>query len=352
MFSGPFVWNRSHCNVTAMPEPPYGIIASELKQGAVVPFLGAAASSVAKLAGAVFNPRNPTCMPSALELAHTLAHEARFPSDDAGDRGDLAKVSSYYVEVSGRVRLRTRLRQLLNPTLPPGSAPLPRLPTLHRLLARCPSPQVIVTTNYDSLIEDAFDEIQKPYDLVVYPAERSGFGNAVIWWPHGKEPVERAPNELDKDIDLQTTTVVFKMHGTTHRLRQSCDHFVITEEDYVEFLSRMTTNAAIPSMFYPHFRNRSFLFLGYGLKDWNLRVLLKNLNRQLTMKPRLLPQKPTDENEDAEPSPSLPSWAIQLKPSELERTLWETRNVKIFDVGLDAFVTELSKELEQLGISM
>ena len=43
------------------------------------------------------------------------------------------------------------------------------------------------------------------------------------------------------------------------------------------FLSRMTQGLAVPSLFYEHFSERSFLFLGYSLCDWNTRVVLRNL---------------------------------------------------------------------------
>ena len=108
------------------------------------------------------------------------------------------------------------------------------------------------------------------------------------------------------------------------------DNFVITEEDYVEFLSRMTRGLAVPSLFYPYFRERSFLFLGYSLRDWNLRVVLRNLAKYFA-------RHAGDDDED------MPSWAIQNNPSELERRLWVTRNVNIFDVGLEQFVMRLSE---------
>ena len=43
---------------------------------------------------------------------------------------------------------------------------------LHRLLASVESPLVIVSTNYDTLVERALQEAGKPYDLVVYPADQ------------------------------------------------------------------------------------------------------------------------------------------------------------------------------------
>ena len=44
--------------------------------------------------------------------------------------------------------------------------------------------------------------------------------------------------------------------------------------------------------------------------------------------------------DDDEP---LPSWAIQYQPSELERRLWEKRNVNIFDMTLDDFVVKMQQ---------
>ena len=251
-----------------------------------------------------------------------------FPSQDPFERKDLAKVCSYYADVSGRSRLRTALRQVLNHDYQSGP--------LHHFLASLPGPQVIVVTNYDTLVEEAFRAAGKPYDLVIYPAERKDLANAILWWPHGEPgPKERLPNALDRDIDLTRTTVIYKMHGTIVRGAEDCDHFVITEEDYVDFLSRMTMNAAVPSLFYPYFRERSFLFLGYSLRDWNLRVVLKNLRRNLSS----ARAKDGDDEEEV-----LPSWAIQYRPSELEKKLWGKRDVEIYDLTIDEFFTNLLKQ--------
>jgi hypothetical protein len=315
-----------------MAEPPYGIIASKLKTGNVIPFLGAGASlGKRNPPKARFDPASPRFVPKAAELAAVLAKESSFPSENVNDRSDLAKVSSYYAGVSSdRRTLRSRLRELLHPVTDALAAeskekkPL----TIHRLLAAMPSHQVIVTTNYDALIENAFDEVNKPYDVVIYPADRlAEYVNSVLWWPYGQTPQPVESNKLDLHLDLlsKSKTVIFKMHGTRHPSDQNYDHFVVTEEDYVEFLSRMAQQSAIPTIFFPYFRERSFLFLGYGLRDWNLRVLLNNLPRH------------TDDQ--------LRSWAIQTKPSELETALWGKREVSIYDLTLDKFVHQIAREL-------
>jgi hypothetical protein len=302
-----------------MAEPPYGIIWKRMKEGRVVPFLGAGASLVGRPAGAKWD-NDAKFLPSGGELARHLADEATFPSDDPRDLDDLAKVSSYYADISGRSTLRDSLREIFSRDIPYGS--------LHEFLASVPTPQIIVVTNYDTLMEQALRAAGRPFDVVVYPADRKDQANAVLWWPHGApEGRFTAPNELD--IDLAKTTVIYKMHGSLVRETEGWDNFVITEEDYVEFLSRMTMNTAIPSLFFPHFRERSLLFLGYGLRDWNLRVVLKNLGKYLAAR------NGGDEDD------LLPSWAIQWKPSELEQKLWQKRKVAIFDTDLEVFVTKL-----------
>jgi hypothetical protein len=335
--------------------PPYPTIAQRLQEGRVVPFLGAGASLLCREPpDHQFSPDDGKYLPSTSELANILAEDSSFPSKDERDLTDLAKVSSYYVDASGREPLRDRLRQLLSHRkLEPGA--------IHRLLAAMKQPILVVTTNYDTLLEQAFDEAGKPYDQVVYPADQPRMAKSVLVWEDGKsEPKERASNTLV--VEPGKRSVIFKMHGTTFYDRPKSaaqggqaggdetsqtqanpasllaatkaarpDHYVITEEDYIEFLTRMGSQSAIPPNFFPHFQRSHFLFLGYGLRDWNLRLLLKNMRNHLSRR---------DPDVD---SNALKSWAIQLSPSELEKELWKQRGVNIFDAPLDTFAGELRR---------
>jgi hypothetical protein len=305
-------------------EPPFGDIWDGLREGRVIPFLGAGASLAGRGQGLEWQPTESTFPPSSIELAHYIAARAQFPAQDPTDVDDLAKVSSYAADVSGRPQLRRRLRTVLNRQFRGGA--------LHKLLAEIPANLLIVVTNYDTMVEDAFRAAGKPFDLIVYPAERPSFGNSLLWWPHGTtDPIPVEAKELD--LDLDSTTVIYKMHGSVWPPGEQWDNFVITEEDYIEFLSRMTTNtsSAVPAQFYQFSRSRSFLFLGYSLRDWNLRVVLRNLRRQWETVARI-------GGGDEE----VPSWAIQRKPSALEQKLWDRRNVSIFDMDIAEFVTKLA----------
>jgi hypothetical protein len=305
-------------------EPPYGIICNRLKTGDVVPFLGAGASFVGRTPGVEWQPDDPSFLPSGIELAHLLADEAGFPATEPQDRDDLAKVSSYYVDIDTRDGLKQRLRDIL--LQPYHAGPL------HEFLAEIQVPMVVVVTNYDTLVEQAFRAAGKPYDLVAYPTDQKDIAGSILWWPHGaSQPEAQEPNKLY--IDLTKTTVIYKMHGSIVPENSRWDSFVITEEDYVEFLSRMIDSKAIPVCLSDHFRDRSFLFLGYSLRDWNLRVVLKHMSKQLSKR-----AVGGDEEQRT-------SWAIQYNPSELERQLWDKRKVKIFDVAIDDFVAKLRERM-------
>ena len=306
-----------------MAEPPYGEIANLLRQGLVVPFLGAGVNFGARDAAAKWNQPTQAFLPSGAELSRFLAGESGFPSHDDHDLTDLAKVSSYFVETSARRRLRERLRDVFNQTYPACD--------IHTYLAELQAPLLIVTTNYDNLMERSLEAAGRPYDLVVHLTDRKDQDASVLWRRHGEtDPLAVAPNELV--IDLSKRTVVYKMHGSIDRMAAKRDSYVITEDDYVDFLSRMADQKAVPMQFMRHFRERHFLFLGYGLNDWNLRVVLKNL--------RTIPRGPSEDDEDDEDD-ELRSWAIQFKPSDLERELWSARKVKIYDCDINEFVRQL-----------
>ena len=286
-------------------EPPYRLIREMLQQGRVIPFLGAGASLSGRDQSTKWEKNVTPYLPNSDELASHLAQMIEFPSDEPRD---LAKVAQYFQLVAGREALYRELHSIFNCNYP--------LTSLHTFLANISVPLLVVTTNYDNLIERAFDEKHLNYDKVIYAAD-SSLGER-LWWTHDKsEPTLDNPNKLN--IDLKMTTVIFKMHGSVDDQKPERDQYVITEDDYVEFLTRMTKNKAIPTIFAEPFKTKHFLFMGYGLRDWNLRVVLNRIGK------------------------GLPSWAIQDKPSLLEKHIWKGRGVEVYDMTIDAFVKKLQQ---------
>lgn len=308
------------------PPPPYSLISSLLRSGKVIPIIGAGVTDCARPANAQWDPKAPAFLPSGMELAQFLANDTGFPLE--ADRDNLAKVASFYEAFGTRSTLRDRLRQLLDTEQVAAAT----LPSMYSLLAAVPTPLLIITTNYDRQIEQAFAAAGKAYDLVVYPADRKDLANAVMWWPHGSHtPKTPPPNELD--IDLTTTTVIFKIHGAVLPGTDEWDSFVITEEDHVELLARVAAKSAIPSVFGAHVHDRSLLFVGFSLQDWNLRLVMRSLARYFA---RRLAAGDDDE---------IPSWAIDVAMNELEIKLWRRRGVFPYQIAIDAFVAKLSERL-------
>jgi hypothetical protein len=298
--------------------PPYPLILNKLNSSKVIPFLGAGASLGGRQPGATWSKGVKDFLPTAGELAGYLADTTAFPP---GESRDLTKVAQYYSVVGGRQSLNEELHSIFNCDY--------QLTSLHRFLAGLSVPLLIVTTNYDDLIERALDEKNRhlgpnprPYDVVIHNTE-IGSGDRLLWWPYGEtEPREVNPNKWN--IELTERTIVYKMHGAVDRRQPSRDQYVITEDDYIDFLARMTKNKAIPAVFAEAFQTRHFLFLGYGLNDWNLRVVLNRIEKDL--------RRPK----------GITSWAIQYQPRPLETRFWQERGVEVYDQLLDEFVHQLT----------
>jgi hypothetical protein len=304
-----------------MPEAPlYWTIRALLRSGGIIPFLGA---------GASFGARNPSkvpwrtvkdvnegtwqvsYLPTASELATALASEIEFPEKTI----ELTTVSQYFTVMRGRTPLSSRLHDIFTFDQEPGA--------LHHYLADAAGskPLLIVTTNYDDLIERAFDQAGRPYDTVVHMTASANNGE-ILWKPYGKPAQELLSKDLD--VDLAQVSVIYKIHGAIDRQSRARGQYIITEDDYVEFLARMTRNTAIPNIFAEPFQTRPFLFLGYGLTDWNLRVVLNRIEKEL--------RRPGD----------IVSYAIETRPKPLEKKLWEKRGVIVYDrITLDAFMEKL-----------
>jgi len=291
--------------------PPYGPIRQAFLDGQIIPFLGAGASLAARVPPGNAWAAASAFLPNGSELADHLAKESGFPP---GEARDLAKVAQYFHVQAGRSLLHKELRKIFQRAY----APLP----IHGLLASAQKPLLVVTTNYDSLIEQAFASANKPYDLVIHTTD-SQIGERIYHRAHGEMTLNKVvPRKLL--IDLGTRSVVYKIHGSCDAADPTKDQYVITEDDYIDFLSRMVKNTAIPAFCAEPFQCWPFLFIGYRLGDWNMRVVLNRIS-------------PTVRLEQG-----IKSWAIERAPSALEERFWMTRGVNVYPKPIDDFVTELS----------
>src|ERR1043165_7328087 len=138
----------------------------------LIPFLGAGVNLANRPPDTPFR-MDGQYLPNAAELSESIARECNYPWPDK----NLLRVSwyaSYAVAGEDRIYGKDLLYQHLHGIF---NRPYP-VPEVHRFFARLPKKladkgypnrhQLIVTTNYDDLLEQAFKEEHEPYDLIYY----------------------------------------------------------------------------------------------------------------------------------------------------------------------------------------
>lgn len=305
----------------------FKMVVKALIRGRVVPLLGAGVNLCARPEDAVWSQYQSDYLPSGSELARYLAEEFYFPDEEAQD---LLRVSQYIAVMQGSGPLYSVLRDLFDCDYPP--TPLHQfLANLAPLLREKGYPirqhQLIVTTNYDDVMERAFREIDQAFDVVFYVAEGEERGK-FLHQPPGRSPcVIEKPNEYT-GLSLERRPVILKIHGAVDRTAADRDSFVITEDHYIDYLTHTDISNLVPVTLAAKLRRSHFLFLGYSLRDWNLRVILHRIwgEQKLNWK----------------------SWAVQLDPDPIEEEFWRKRGVDILNVRLEDYVAALQEEVDAL----
>ncbi len=270
-------------------------------------------------------------LPTGGELARYLATVLNYPP---GARVDLARVAQYvYPENSGT--LFEALANLFRPQYEPTDFHKLLASQIHRL-------RLIVTTNYDDLMERAIDQrnAQLPseervaYDVVWYESEGPDAG-LFRHWRQGQTtdtiPIIRQPAEY-ADFNLRARPVILKIHGAIDRYapdpERAMDSFVIAEDQYFDYLERLSAGRFLPKLLGAEIQACPILFVGYGLSDWNMRVLLRQLWRDRRL--------------------GWESWSLQrvqdIDPGE--EKLWEGRNVQLIGGKIEAFTVRMRELLE------
>jgi hypothetical protein len=312
--------------IDAKVQQHYDNLITFMLDGRVVPFLGAGANLCGRPSNVAWPDRDRHFLPSGSELSAYLAREFKTPADP-----DLARVSQYVSLTTGTGGLFGSLHDVFDHDYPATS--------LHRLLAEFPGVlrakghparfQLIVTTNYDDVLERAFTDAGEPYDLVTYISEGSTRGKFQHVDPDGNSRVIDIPNQY-RELSLEKRTIVLKIHGAINRAVADgeADSYVITEDHYIDYLTRTDLANLIPVTLTAKLRKSHFLFLGYGLRDWNLRVILHRIAGEQRL--------------------NYQSWAIQRHPTPLDEKFWGRRDVDILDIDLARYIAAVRGRLRLL----
>jgi hypothetical protein len=307
----------------------WNMIVPRIERGQCVPFLGAGANVGADGAtGLPLGGEVALRLAAALTKVDVHAYVQEFDKlskseafaglEDYGELlrlglQDLPRVSFYAELRQDPFFLLEELRKILSDT---ALEPTPIL----RTVARLPLP-LIVTTNYDNLMERALDCVlgEGNYERVVQPIE--GYDDQGQVDVNAKLDAAAAEGKL----------VLYKIHGSfaapTSNGDEGGSSVVVTEEDYIKYLTiGRTEGRGIPNLIASKMKTSTILFLGYSLEDWDFRTFFKGVIEPL------------------ERHKKLRSFAFQLKPSDHWSAFWDEKGVRIRELDLTDFAGQLEKK--------
>jgi DNA-binding SARP family transcriptional activator len=249
----------------------------------------------------------------------------------ADEGSELTRVSQYVATMSGEGPLYDALHDLYTSDRAPAR--------VHRFLAslgpvlrdRGAPHQLIVTMAYDLALEQAFAEAGEEFDVVVYLASGRNRGKFLHLGPDRTPTVIELPNTYATEISLERRTVILRLHGRVDRDEaREWESFVVTEDDYIGYVAPGELASVVPVGLAAKLRRSHFVFLGYALRDWNLRLLLNRLW--------------------GEEKVGYRSWAVQPEASALETEFWRRRDVDVLEIALDEYVDAVERRIAEVTV--
>ncbi len=282
-------------------------IVKAVKKGNCNLFLGAAVHAPPADTSTYTYPepeRPPIGSGLALLLGGETNYKAHFPKEN---EGDLPRVAQDCELRKGRPALFTTIKEAVEKGRKPSAA--------LRALAGLGFP-VVVTTNYDTLYERALGLFGWKAYVSAYQANDPDRGQQI------PRPTRQAQRD---DPPTREHPFLFKIHGD---IEDEIDSLVVTEEDYIQFVLRMSDVKMynpIPQLVNSALHSAPTLFVGYSLKDYNLRLLLKTLRA------------------DTDSSNFPTSYSVDRAPDPLIWDVWHNKRRYVNFVAWDVwkFVPEL-----------
>jgi hypothetical protein len=193
---------------------------------------------------------------------------------------------------------------------------------------------LMITTNYDCLMEQALDMLDVPYIVLI--TRRSD--QKVVVRLSSKVPDARRLEEefsgmypdkfmFRKPRNLGNLVVLYKIHGCLNsQLTIKDDAVIISDSDYINYISQMSSSGGtIPVYVNDLMREKPFLFLGYSLKDWNVRSIFETVRKKRN------------------PDVNQPDFSVMDYAGAYETLFFQRNNVTVLKTKLNDFVKGLLK---------
>lgn len=250
----------------------------------------------------------------------------------------LTSITNYFEKVSDRDSLWDYLRLVISTK--------EKYTRTHRLIASAAKlhleqtqvydDYLVITTNYDCLMEKALDEVKAPYVvLVTKNSDHKVLVRFAPWMENAAELTEKYSNKsTPKNFTMQEAekyVVVYKIHGCLNpELTEEDEGVIISDDDYVNYVSQMSTNdGAIPAYVNSAMQGKPFLFLGYSLNDWNVRSIFETLRKQRN------------------PTRKIRDFSVMYSVRDFEKIFFDKNNVQIFRTDLKNYIDGLLPHLPE-----
>jgi hypothetical protein len=206
----------------------FAVLRDIRRDGKLIPFIGAGLSA-------------PLGLPSWSQLMDVIAEDLGYDPEVFKLSGNNLQLAEYFVAVKGSIGpLRSEMDRMFNPTDEDIEAS-----QSHKALVQMNLP-IIYTTNYDLIIERAFELSNVAYHSIV-----------------SIDDIATAPSDV---------TQVVKFHGTF----SNDASLVLTESSYFD---RLEFESAIDIKLRADMLGKCLLFVGYSLSDINIRYMLYKLHK-------------------------------------------------------------------------
>lgn len=155
---------------------------------------------------------------------------------------------------------------------------------LDSAIADTPPYPCIVTACFDQVLEKEFQKAGISFHLIAFVLGESG--GEFQYTPPGKVPefdsIELGSEDAKKLIQdgLRERPVILKLNGGFSSGRRN---FAVTEDHFIDYLTHRGVKDALPEILLAKLTKRGkrenshLLFMGFGLRNWTLRVILRRI---------------------------------------------------------------------------
>lgn len=262
-----------------MDIPPY--LLEQVRSGKVGLFLGAGAS-----VGAM-SPIPPKSPPIGAGLAKLLSE--RFLGGEANDR-PLTSVAEYCIAKTDLITVQHYIAEVFERFQPSAAQLL--LPSFRWA--------ALVTTNYDRIIERAYELAPNPLQIPV--------------------PFLRGTDRVDQMMRDPNRVPLLKIHGCISLKDDDRYPFILTIDQYV---THREGRGKLFSRFFDYAGEYTFVFVGYRLEDPDVRQILHELTAAGMSRPR--------------------HYVVTPHASTLDKMIWESKRIETLDGTFEEFLRKLDE---------